>query len=109
VGQYIIKTSPFSKNKSIFFARNLFHEIIILTPDEQEADEEVPKKSKSSGGGGLMSMLIGPLLQMFFSGGGGSGMSSQGDVMGSAKSSKANDVDDSFGDLFGTMISMFLG
>ena len=83
-----------------------------MIPGEQEVDEEVPKKPKSkprSESGGLMSMLIGPLLQMFFSGGGGSGMLSQGDVMGSAKSSKANDVDDSFGDLFGTMISMFLG
>jgi hypothetical protein len=58
-----------------------------------------------------MSMLIGPLLQMFFSGGGGggSGMASHGNLMGSAKSSIASDTDDSFGDLFGTMISMFLG
>jgi hypothetical protein len=56
-----------------------------------------------------MSMLIGPLLQMFFRGGGGGGSGMSPLLMGDAKSSKENDNDDAFGDLFGTMISMFLG
>lgn len=66
-------------------------------------DFDVPptntKKSKGSDGK-LLSMLMGPLLKMFLGGGGLGGLGG---------SSKSSDDEEPFGDLFGTMISMFLG
>jgi len=92
-GNYLLK------NYITFLVKSL---ICIYNSLDELKELEGKPKSKKSGGGGLSSLmgLLGPLLNMFM-GGGGAGAG--------GGASTPDDSGAPFGDLFGTMMNMFMG